>query len=243
MRRRGCGGRFVILPTQALAAQACRISQIQQRVTSRHDAACKRTTCRGVTRALQERTFSLGGYFGGISAYPGAAVLRFGASIPWRRRWPSGFRRRADASEIVLPVFGTVTDRGVENPALAVHAGPNHRIGRPLVGVAVHRGGIQRADDVQIRREVLQRIPFFFQAHGLLTPSKPRKFWIVDDHVCRLQARILVLPVEDEFAAQHADVRIRLVAMRDVRFERSFGVGRGVKRVAAAWTPTNPIPP
>src|SRR5271155_1168668 len=65
--------------------------------------------------------------------------------------------------ERILPVFRAVADGSVENSSFAIHPGPDHGIRSTVVCVAVHRGSVQRADDMKVWREVFHRIPLVHQ--------------------------------------------------------------------------------
>ena len=78
---------------------------------------------------------------------------------------------------------------------------------------------------MKVRRKILHRIPFFHQTYRSLRSIEPGKLGIVDDDVRGLQAGILGLSVDDEFAAEHPKIRIRLFAVRDVAIRKILRVG------------------
>lgn len=70
--------------------------------------------------------------------------------------------------------------------------------------------------------------------------SKTGKRRMMDDDVRGLQTRIAA--VSDEFAAEHAEVRVGLGAVSDVAIEKIGGIS-GVWNVSlAAWQPINRRP-
>src|SRR5262249_48677647 len=96
--------------------------------------------------------------------------------------------------------------RGIEDAALVVLARPGGGIFRPFVIEVLHAFGVLHEYDVQVRREVLERVPFF-KLLEILLPLDAGEVGIDDAH-----PRFLLLAVTDELAPEHGDGGIDLAA-------------------------------
>src|SRR5271169_6381886 len=85
---------------------------------------------------------------------------------------------------------------------------------------------------MKVRSKVLHRIPFFHQTHGRLHSFEAGELGIVDDDICSLQTRIVLLTMNDEFASNHPNIWIGLLPMRDVTIRKIGRIGRCVESVS-----------
>ena len=136
------------------------------------------------------------------------------------------------AEEIVLPIFRAIAHGDEEDAALAIHAGPNDRIGTALVALVFEHAGVDRADDVDVGGEILERIPFFVEGDRGMHAFQTGEGWIVDDDVGGLQARVAA--VNDEFAAEHPQIRIGLRTVCDVTIGEVLRIGFRMEGVAGS---------
>jgi len=134
------------------------------------------------------------------------------------------------AEEIELPIFRTIAHGHKEYAAFAVHAGPNDWIGAALIALVPEHAGVDGADHVDVGGEIFQRIPFLVEGDRRLNALESGEGRIVDDDIGGLQAGIAGM--NDKFAAEHAEIRIRLRAVSDVAVREIFRIGLGVKGVA-----------
>src|SRR6267154_5619770 len=112
---------------------------------------------------------------------------------------------------------------------------PRDRVRRALVTLSIHAMRVQREDYVQIGHEVLQRIPFFVEIYRRRYTFETREFGIAHDEIRILQPWFP--SVHDEFAAQHPQVRVFLISMRDIPIGEVFGVRWRVKSIARSVYP------
>jgi len=132
--------------------------------------------------------------------------------------------------ESVLPIFRAIAHGDEEDAAFAVHASPGDGIRTALVALVLEHAGVHRSDHMHISGEILERIPFLGKGDGRLNAFEAGEGWIVDDDVGGLQTRVAA--VNDEFAAEHAEIGIGLRAVGDVAVGQVGGIGRGVESVA-----------
>ena len=116
--------------------------------------------------------------------------------------------------ESVLPIFRAIAHGNKKDAAFAVHTRPCDGIRTSLVALVLEHAGVDGGDDVHIGGEILERIPFFGKRDRRLNAFEAGEGRIVDDDVGGLQARVAA--VNDEFAAEHAEVGIGLRAVSDV---------------------------
>src|SRR5438105_6455921 len=96
-----------------------------------------------------------------------------------------------------------MADRIVINAALSLLTGPGEREWRaPVLGIA-HPFGLEYEQDVDVRRKILERIPFLRNLEAFGQPPKTREL-----RIHHLHARLLLASVTDELAAEHRDIRI-----------------------------------
>src|SRR5579875_691262 len=130
-----------------------------------------------------------------------------------------GFDVRFDAAErpgqgaaeqfrhdLALPHVFAMAHRRVKDTAFAVLTRPGGRKPRPLVHWVFHALGVLHENDVQVRGEVLECIPFFVHLKIFL-PLDAGKIGIDDAH-----PRFLLLAMYDELPAEHSEIRIDLIA-------------------------------
>jgi hypothetical protein len=124
-----------------------------------------------------------------------------------------------------------VTHGGVEDAALAFVLGPAVRVSGALVVVAFEGGVIEDGEDVDLRAEVLEGVPFFLEGERVADLFETRE-GLVDD----LVGADLLLAVADELGAEEANEGVGLIAVvsETLRSLHSFvvsveGVGGGVR--------------
>src|SRR5437660_9247943 len=98
-----------------------------------------------------------------------------------------------------------------------------------LIALTFQFAGIDSENDVKIGPEIFQRIPFFVELNRRRDAFETRKFRVIDDKTCGLQSRIAA--VNDELAADHAQIRIGFVAISDVTRGKIGRIRLGVKRI------------
>src|SRR5438552_878404 len=94
---------------------------------------------------------------------------------------------------------------GVEDTAVALSTRPSHRERRPLIIDPLHGVGIQRQDDMQVRREILARVPFFHELKAVIELLAAGKLVVCHDSFGRL-----LWAVTDELPSKHRNVWIHL---------------------------------
>jgi len=129
----------------------------------------------------------------------------------------------------MIPNIVAVAEAGVKHAAFAVHPHPRRGIRRALILGALHAGGVLDQEHVQIGREVFQRIPFFDRREVGGHRRHAGEFCVGGD-----EARRLLRAVADEFAADHFDVVVRLVAVVEKTLWHVSVAAEGVKRVRGA---------
>ncbi len=97
---------------------------------------------------------------------------------------------------------------GVKYAAFAVHVRPGRGIVRAFVNFAVHLGRVLNEQHVHVRREILERVPLFHRSEVSRNVAHAGKLFVHANHV-----PWLLLAVFDEFAADHFDVGIGIVAV------------------------------
>src|SRR5438270_13712692 len=85
---------------------------------------------------------------------------------------------------------------------------------------------------MQIGPEIFERIPLVVEGERRSNSLEPRKFRIVDDDICRLQTRRTT--VSDKFAAEHSQIRIRILSMCDVAVRVIFGIGLRMESITGS---------
>src|SRR5690349_19743017 len=95
-----------------------------------------------------------------------------------------------------------MSHRRVKHPAALVLAGPRSGEARTLIHIARHPLRVLDENDMNVGRKILESVPFFEEIEVLEALSS-RKTRIDHAHPC-----FLLLAVNDEFAAEHSNVRI-----------------------------------
>src|SRR6267143_3472981 len=132
--------------------------------------------------------------------------------------------------KFILPILPPVAHRGIKHTALAMRPRPHHWIRRTVVALALHAMRVQREDHVKIGHKILQRVPLFVKTHRRSHAFQPRKFRVIHDQIRVLQPRLP--PVSDELSAEHPQVGVFLISMRDIAIGSVFGIWQCMKRVA-----------
>ncbi len=128
------------------------------------------------------------------------------------------------------PVLRTVTERGEKYSALAMHARPAYRVRCALIGCAFHPLRLERKNHMQIGGKILKRIPLLGETYRRSHAFQSGKFRVLHNEVSSLQPGSA--PMGDELATQHPQIRIRLIAVRDITIRPVLCVGFGVEGVA-----------
>src|SRR5258708_30022785 len=114
----------------------------------------------------------------------------------------------------ILPIFRAVADGSVKDAAFTVHTRTGSGVRAALVAFVFEFAGVDGQNDVEVGHKVFHRIPLFVEFDGRGYAFEARKFRIVDDQAGGLQARVVT--VNDEFAAEHAEIRIGFFTVGDV---------------------------
>src|SRR5882762_4530008 len=128
------------------------------------------------------------------------------------------------------PVLRTVANRGIKDPASAVHSRPGHRVRRALERLSRHLFGIECQDNVKVRLEILQRIPLVVEVDRRRYSLKPGESRVIDNEVRRLQARRAAMSYE--LTAQHAQIRVGLFSVGDVAVRDVLRIGLSMEGIA-----------
>src|SRR5262249_2327275 len=96
--------------------------------------------------------------------------------------------------------------------------------------VSFHSIRVERRDHVDIRLEILHRVPFLVELDRRGRTLQSRKLWIVQYELRRLQPRRASM--NDEFTAQHSKVRIGLFSVSDIARAQIASIRFCVKCIA-----------
>src|SRR5437016_8953835 len=120
-----------------------------------------------------------------------------------------------------------MAQRRVENATLAFVTRPGGGIGWTIVFGPFHLRCVNHREHMDVRREILERIPFFIERKIRARIFKTRELWIGHCVLGGLLGAVL-----DEFAAEKTDISIGLVAVVQVTVGALLRFAAGVEGVA-----------